>query len=69
MAAGRLKAHQAAASEIVKWLKTTGSRRGLSLRVDRDQLNQIFWLRSVMSSSVVSADHDEYDSRLENRRL
>jgi peptide/nickel transport system substrate-binding protein len=50
-------------------VKTTGFRRALSLRIDRNQINQTFWLGTVTSSSVVSADHNKYNPRLENRRL
>ncbi len=50
-------------------MKTTGFRRELSLSIDRDQINQTLWLRTVTSSSVVSADHNKYNPRLENRRL
>jgi peptide/nickel transport system substrate-binding protein len=50
-------------------VKTTGFRRALSLRINRDQINQTLWLRTVTPSSVVSADHNEYNPRLENRRL
>jgi ABC-type transport system substrate-binding protein len=62
-------AHQAADSEIDKWVKTTGFRRALSLSIDRDPINEPFWLRTRATSSVVAADHTKYNPRLENRRL
>jgi peptide/nickel transport system substrate-binding protein len=50
-------------------VETTGCRRALSLGIDRDQINQTFWLGTVTPSSVVSADYNKYNPRLENRRL
>jgi hypothetical protein len=65
----RPDAHQAADSEIGEWVKTTCFRRVLSLSIDRDPINQTLWLRTVTPSSVVSADHNKDNPRLENRRL
>ena len=50
-------------------MKTTGPRHALSFGIDRDQINQTFWLGTATPSSVVSVDDNKYNPRLENRRL
>jgi peptide/nickel transport system substrate-binding protein len=42
--------------EVAKWLKTADFRRALSLGIDRDQLNQTFWLGLGTPGSVVPAE-------------
>lgn len=50
-------------------MKSTAFRRALSLGIDRDPINEPFCLPTVTPSSVVSADHNNYNPGLENRRL
>jgi len=42
--------------EVAKWLKTRDFRRALSLGIDRDQLNEAFWLGIGIASSCAPAD-------------
>jgi peptide/nickel transport system substrate-binding protein len=42
--------------EVAKWLQTADFRRALSLGIDRDQLNQTFWLGLGTPGSVVPAE-------------
>jgi peptide/nickel transport system substrate-binding protein len=42
--------------EIAKWLHTADFRRALSLGIDRDQLNETFWLGLGTPGSVVPAE-------------
>jgi peptide/nickel transport system substrate-binding protein len=41
--------------EVTKWLQTTDFRRALSLGIDRDQLNETFWLGVGSPGSVAPA--------------
>jgi len=50
-------------------VKSTAFRRALSLGIDRDPINEPFCLPTVTPSSAVSADHNNYNPGLENRRL
>jgi peptide/nickel transport system substrate-binding protein len=54
--------------EIGKWMANTDFRRALSLGIDRDQLNEAFWLGTGTSSSVVPADHNKYNPGPEWRK-
>ena len=42
-------------AEIAKWLQTTDFRRALSMGIDRDQLNETFWLGVGSPGSVAPA--------------
>ncbi|HEX9015290.1 MAG TPA: ABC transporter substrate-binding protein [Chloroflexota bacterium] len=55
--------------EIGKWLGNTDFRRALSLGIDRDQLNETFWLGTGTPSSVVPADTNKYNPGAEYRTL
>src|SRR5512132_3208572 len=55
--------------EIAKWMNTTDFRRALSLGIDRDQLNETFWLGTGTPSSVVPADTNKYNPGPEYRKL
>jgi peptide/nickel transport system substrate-binding protein len=55
--------------EIAKWLRTTDFRRALSLGVNRDDLNEIFWLGLGTPGSVVPADDNRYNPGPEYREL
>jgi peptide/nickel transport system substrate-binding protein len=56
-------------SEIAKWFNTADFRRALSLAIDRDQINETFWLGTGTPSSVVPADHNKYNPGPEYRTL
>ena len=43
-------------AEVAKWLQTANFRRALSLGIDRDQLNETFWLGLGTPGSVVPAE-------------
>ena len=47
--------------EIAKWINTADFRRALSLGIDRDQINETFWLGTGTPSSVVPADSNKYN--------
>jgi peptide/nickel transport system substrate-binding protein len=55
--------------EIAKWMNTTDFRRALSLGIDRDQINETFWLGTGTPSSVVPADHNKYNPGPQYRTL
>jgi peptide/nickel transport system substrate-binding protein len=55
--------------EIAKWFNTADFRRALSLGIDRDQINETFWLGTGTPSSVVPADHNRYNPGPEYRKL
>jgi peptide/nickel transport system substrate-binding protein len=55
--------------EIAKWMNTTDFRRALALGIDRDQLNETFWLGTGTPSSVVPADNNKYNPGPEYRKL
>ena len=46
--------------EIAKWFNNADFRRALSLGIDRDQINETFWLGIGTPGSVVPADHNKY---------
>jgi peptide/nickel transport system substrate-binding protein len=46
--------------ELGKWLGNTDFRRALSLGIDRDQLNEIFWLGLGTPGSLAPADNNPY---------
>jgi peptide/nickel transport system substrate-binding protein len=55
--------------EIGKWLGTTDFRRALSLGVDRDQLNEAFWLGLGTPGSLVPIESNKYNPGPEYRTL
>jgi peptide/nickel transport system substrate-binding protein len=55
--------------EIVKWLTNTDLRRALALGIDRDQLNEAFWLGLGVPSSAAPWDESRYSPGPEYRNL
>ncbi|MBI2941284.1 MAG: ABC transporter substrate-binding protein [Chloroflexi bacterium] len=53
--------------EIAKWLSTADFRRALSLGIDRDQLNETFWLGVGTPGSAVVAENNLYNPGPEYR--
>jgi peptide/nickel transport system substrate-binding protein len=48
------------ASEVGRWLATADFRRALALGIDREQLNEIFWLGLGVPGSLAPAAHNPY---------
>lgn len=46
--------------EIAKWFHNSDFRRALSIAIQRDQINEMFWLGTSAPRSVVPADHNPY---------
>jgi peptide/nickel transport system substrate-binding protein len=46
--------------EVAKWLQTTDFRRALALGIDRDQLNETYWIGLGTPGSVAPADDTPY---------
>ncbi len=55
--------------EIGKWFNTADFRRALSLGIDRDQINETFWLGTGTPGSVVPADSNKYNPGPQYRKL
>lgn len=55
--------------EIAKWFNTADFRRALSLGIDRDQINETFWLGTGTPGSVVPAGTNKYNPGPEYRKL
>jgi peptide/nickel transport system substrate-binding protein len=55
--------------EIARWMNTTDFRRALALGIDRDQINETFWLGTGTPSSVVPADTNKYNPGPQYRNL
>src|SRR2546425_12021428 len=55
--------------EIARWLATADFRRALSLGIDRDQLNETFWLGLGTPGSVVCTEESPYNPGREFRKL
>jgi peptide/nickel transport system substrate-binding protein len=55
--------------EIGKLFNSADFRRALSLGIDREQINETFWLGTGTPSSVVPADHNKYNPGPEYRTL
>src|SRR5262245_14912566 len=55
--------------EISKWFNTADFRRALSLGIDRDQINETFWLGTGTPGSVVPADNNKYNPGPQYRKL
>jgi peptide/nickel transport system substrate-binding protein len=47
--------------EIAKWIGNTDFRRALSLAIDREELNQIFWLGIGEPRTIVPSDDNPYN--------
>lgn len=56
-------------AEINKWFNTTDFRRALSLGIDREALNEIFWLGTGQPSSLAPADTNPYFPGAEYRLM
>jgi peptide/nickel transport system substrate-binding protein len=54
--------------EIAKWLLTADFRRALSMGIDRDQLNETFWLGIGIPGSVAPAESTPYSPGPEWRK-
>src|SRR5437764_9212987 len=54
--------------EIAKWLTNADFRRALSLGIDRDQINETFFLGLATPGSVVPADSSPYNPGPEWRK-
>src|SRR5437870_374134 len=55
--------------EVAKWMNTTDFRRALALGIDRDQINETFWLGTGTPSSVVPADSNKYNPGPQYRKM
>jgi peptide/nickel transport system substrate-binding protein len=55
--------------EIAKWYNTTDFRRALSLGIERDQINETFWLGTGTPGSVAPAEASKYSPGPEYRTL
>jgi peptide/nickel transport system substrate-binding protein len=55
--------------EIAKWIQNVDFRRALSLGVDRDQLNETFWLGLGTPGSLVPVETNKYSPGPEYRTL
>ena len=47
--------------ELARWIGNTDFRRALSLAIDRDELNQIFWLGIGQPRTIVPSDDNPYN--------
>ncbi len=54
--------------EIAKWLQTADFRRALSMGIDRDQLNETFWLGIGVPGSIAPNESVPYSPGLEARK-
>ena len=54
--------------EVAKWLQTTDFRRALSMGIDRDQLNETFWLGIGVPGSVAPSESVPYSPGPEARK-
>ena len=55
--------------EIAKWLNTADFRRALSLGIDRDELNEVFWLGLGTPGSAAPVDGNRFSPGPEYRTL
>jgi peptide/nickel transport system substrate-binding protein len=55
--------------EIAKWMNTADFRRALAIGIDRDQINETFWLGTGTPSSVVPADGNKYNPGPQYRKM
>ncbi|MBM4419030.1 MAG: ABC transporter substrate-binding protein [Chloroflexi bacterium] len=56
-------------AEIAKWFQNVDFRRALSLAIDRDQINEVFWLGTGTPGSVVPSESNKYNPGPEYRKL
>jgi len=56
-------------AELNKWFNTTDFRRALSLGIERDQLNETFWLGLGTPTSMAPADTNKYNPGPEYRTM
>jgi peptide/nickel transport system substrate-binding protein len=56
-------------AELAKWISNTDFRRALALGIDRNQINEVFWLGTGTPGSVVPAEHNKYNPGPEYRNL
>ena len=56
-------------AELNKWFNTTDFRRALSLGIERDQLNETFWLGLGTPTSMAPADSNKYNPGPEYRTM
>ena len=56
-------------AEIAKWFNTADFRRALSLGINRDQINETFWLGTATPGSVVPVDTNKYNPGPQYRKL
>jgi len=54
--------------EIAKWLHNRDFRRALSMGIERDQLNETFWLGIGVAGSIIPADSSPYSPGAEWRK-
>jgi peptide/nickel transport system substrate-binding protein len=54
--------------EIGKWFRTTDFRRALGLGIDRDQINEVFWLGTGVAGSFVPRESNKYNPGPEYRK-
>jgi peptide/nickel transport system substrate-binding protein len=55
--------------ELSKWFSNADFRRALSMGIDREQINETFWLGTGTPGSVVPAEHNKYNPGPEYRAL
>src|SRR6202158_3626534 len=55
--------------ELGKWFNTADFRRALSLGIDRDQINETFWLGTGTPGSVVPVDSNKYNPRAPDQEV
>src|SRR5712691_957929 len=56
-------------AELNKWFNTADFRRALSLGIERDQLNETFWLGLGTPTSMAPADSNKYNPGPEYRTM
>ena len=56
-------------AELNKWFNTADFRRALSIAIDRDQLNETFWLGLGTPTSMAPADTNKYNPGPEYRTM
>src|SRR5262249_56196887 len=54
--------------EVAKWLHTADFRRALSMGIDRDQLNETFWLGIGVPGSIAPSETTPYSPGPEGRK-
>jgi peptide/nickel transport system substrate-binding protein len=54
--------------EIAKWIQNVDFRRAIGLGIDRDQINEVFWLGTGTGGSVAPADSNKFNPGPEYRK-